>query len=190
MNGWQSSPVEDDLLRKVIKDFEKSHPKIKVNFDAFNNYQATMLAKFAARKPPDVFYVDVADFADWVRQGVLQPLDSYAKASKFSSKPFYKGLLNSFKYNGKIYGYPKDWSSLGMEVNTSLLGGQAVPKTWGQLKSVASKVHIAGGKAIWLDTAKNLTVENIEFSGARVPDRNGAGIRAEGEGHREHGQHP
>src|SRR5438874_3345311 len=42
LNGWQSSPVEDDLLRKVVKDFEKSHPKIKVNFDAFNNYQATM----------------------------------------------------------------------------------------------------------------------------------------------------
>src|SRR2546430_1554571 len=32
LNGWQSSPVEDDLLRKVVKDFEKSHPKIKVNF--------------------------------------------------------------------------------------------------------------------------------------------------------------
>ena len=150
LNGWQSSPVEDDLLRKVIKDFEKSHPKIKVNFDAFNNYQATMLAKFAARKPPDVFYVDVADFADWVRQGVLQPLDSYAKASKFSSKPFYKGLLNSFKYNGKIYGYPKDWSSLGMEVNRSLMGGQPIPKTWAQLKSVASKITIPGGKAICL----------------------------------------
>src|SRR5256714_6440404 len=150
LNGWQSSPVEDDLLRKVIKDFEKSHPKIKVNFDAFNNYQATMLAKFAARKPPDVFYVDVADFADWVRQGVLQPLDSYAKASKFSSKPFYTGLLNSFKYKGKSYGYPKDWSSLGMEVNRSLMGGQPIPKTWAQLKSVASKITIPGGKPICL----------------------------------------
>jgi len=38
----------------------------------------------------------------------------------------------------------------------------------------------AGGKAIWVAAGDNLTIENIEFSGARVPDRNGAGIRAEG----------
>ena len=38
----------------------------------------------------------------------------------------------------------------------------------------------AGGKAIWVIAGNDVTVENIEFSGARVPDRNGAGIRAEG----------
>jgi hypothetical protein len=38
----------------------------------------------------------------------------------------------------------------------------------------------AGGKAIWVVTGNDVTVENIEFSGARVPDRNGAGIRPEG----------
>ncbi|MBC8371973.1 MAG: right-handed parallel beta-helix repeat-containing protein, partial [Planctomycetes bacterium] len=39
-----------------------------------------------------------------------------------------------------------------------------------------------GGKAIWVIRGDNATVENIEFSGARVRDRNGAGIRAEGKG--------
>ncbi len=38
----------------------------------------------------------------------------------------------------------------------------------------------AGGKAIWIAAGGDITVENIEFSGARVPDRNGSGIRAEG----------
>lgn len=38
----------------------------------------------------------------------------------------------------------------------------------------------AGGKAIWVVVGSDLTVENIEFSGARVRDRNGAGIRPEG----------
>jgi multiple sugar transport system substrate-binding protein len=150
LNGWQSSPQEEARLAKVVKDFEAKYPKIHVNYQSFNNYQATMLAKFASRKPPDVFYVDVADFADWVRQGVLQPLDSYAKASKFSSKPFIPSLLNSFKYKGRIYGYPKDWSSLGMEVNTKLLGNNPIPKTWAQLKSVASKINVPGGKPICL----------------------------------------
>jgi multiple sugar transport system substrate-binding protein len=150
LNGWVGAKVEDDLLKEVIAAFEKSHPNIKVNYDAFNNYQTTMLAKFSARRPPDVFYVAAEDFADWVRQGVLEPLDPYAKRSKFSSKPFFKGLLNSFKYRGKIYGYPKDWSSLAMEINPRLLGGQPVPKTWGQLRSVAQKINVSGGKPICL----------------------------------------
>jgi hypothetical protein len=36
-----------------------------------------------------------------------------------------------------------------------------------------------GGKGIWVVNGNNFTAENIEFSGARVPDRNGAGIRAD-----------
>jgi hypothetical protein len=36
------------------------------------------------------------------------------------------------------------------------------------------------GKAIWVIQGRNTTVEWIEFSGASVPDKNGAGIRQEG----------
>jgi len=37
-------------------------------------------------------------------------------------------------------------------------------------------------KTIWVIKGRNCTVESIEFSGAAVPDRNGAGIRIEGPG--------
>ncbi|VAW00342.1 hypothetical protein MNBD_ALPHA01-400 [hydrothermal vent metagenome] len=36
---------------------------------------------------------------------------------------------------------------------------------------------VPGGKAIWVTNGKNITIRNVEFSGARVPDKNGAGIR-------------
>jgi len=38
----------------------------------------------------------------------------------------------------------------------------------------------AEGKGIWVIKGINTTVENVEFADARVPDRNGAGIRLEG----------
>lgn len=38
----------------------------------------------------------------------------------------------------------------------------------------------AQGKAIWVINGAGVTVEGIEFHGARVPDENGAGIRAAG----------
>jgi len=40
----------------------------------------------------------------------------------------------------------------------------------------------AEGKAIWVIKGDRVTVENVELSGARVPSRNGAAIRAEGTG--------
>lgn len=36
-----------------------------------------------------------------------------------------------------------------------------------------------GGKGIWVVGGRNVVVENVEFSGARVRDKNGAGIRIE-----------
>jgi hypothetical protein len=44
-----------------------------------------------------------------------------------------------------------------------------------------AKIDAAGkyvwGKGIWVVAGDNTVIENIEFSGAQVPDRNGAGIR-------------
>ncbi len=151
LNGWQVSPAEETKLQSVVSTFNRTHPNIKIDYQSITgDYQAQMLAKFAARKPPDVFYVDVADIRDWIGQGVIQPLDSYVKATKFSTKPFYKNLLNAFKYKNHFYGFPKDWSSLGMEVNTTLLGNNPVPKTWAQLRNVASRINVPGGKPICL----------------------------------------
>jgi len=42
--------------------------------------------------------------------------------------------------------------------------------------------RLAEDKAIWVINGAEATVENIEFSGARVPSLNGAGIRAQGRG--------
>lgn len=56
------------------------------------------------------------------------------------------------------------------------------------LRGVARYAHIqaagqaAEGKAIWVIKGDNTLVENMEFSGAAVSDRNGAAIRQEGAG--------
>jgi hypothetical protein len=56
------------------------------------------------------------------------------------------------------------------------------------LKAVGGRVHLdaagqsAGGKATWVISGRNTTVEGIEFSGSRSPHFNGAGIRQQGAG--------
>src|SRR5919197_2612106 len=138
--------AETAALRTVIAGFERSHPSFKVNYAPINgDYPAAMLAKFAARKPPDVFYVDSNEAPDWVSQGVLEPLDSYVKKTHFNTKAFFPRLLSAFKYKAHIYGFPKDWSPLAMETNNAMMAKAGVkpPKTWAQLKTVAQKVKAA-----------------------------------------------
>lgn len=56
------------------------------------------------------------------------------------------------------------------------------------IRGVGGRPHLIAngqalqGKAIWIVAGDNNTIENIEFSGASVPDHNGAGIRQEGIG--------
>ncbi len=64
--------------------------------------------------------------------------------------------------------------------------------TWTQddltLRGDGGRAHLqadgqsAQGKAIWVIAGDRTTVDRIEFSGATVPDQNGAGIRQEGTG--------
>ena len=149
---WSSSPVELASLRATIAAFERAYPSINVKDINLDPYPDGMLARFAARKPPDVFYVDSNVFLDWVTQGVLEPLDPYLKKSKFSTKAFYPRLLSGFKYKGKIYGLPKDWSPLATQVNTSLLAKANVspPTTWAQLEAAGKALKAAGQPPICL----------------------------------------
>jgi hypothetical protein len=70
-------------------------------------------------------------------------------------------------YNGDV----AVWSANSLVIRG--VGGRAHLKVSGQ--------H-AQGKGIWVLAGNDTVVENIEFSGARVPDENGAGIRVEGSG--------
>ncbi|HZT16434.1 MAG TPA: extracellular solute-binding protein [Gaiellaceae bacterium] len=145
--GWSAGADEDKLLQQIVNTFEKTHPSIKVNYSVINgDYSTAMTARFAAHNPPDVFYVDSSLAPTWASQGVLQPLNSYIKASKFDVSKFYPSLLNAFKQGNTIYGFPKDWSPLAMEINTGMLGkaGASVPKNWAQLRTTAQKIAASG----------------------------------------------
>jgi hypothetical protein len=77
-----------------------------------------------------------------------------------------------------------------IEIQPGLYAGNAA--VWFQnrltIRAVGGRAHLradgahAEGKAIWVIKGVHTTIENIEFSGAKVPHRNGAAIRLEGPG--------
>lgn len=143
LTGWASSPAETAALRAVIAAFERRNRDIKVQYAPISgDYDAAMLSRFAARRPPDVFYVESLDFFDYLP--ALEPLGSYIQKSKYSTRPFYGRLLNAFRSKGQIYGFPKDWSSLGLIVNTRMIRAAGItraPTNWTQLETALRRLQ-------------------------------------------------
>src|SRR5262245_10031786 len=71
---------------------------------------------FAANKPPDVFYLDAARFADYASSGQLYAYGDQAAGAA----DFYPSLKAAFSYKGTFYCAPKDFSTLALEINSQL----------------------------------------------------------------------
>jgi multiple sugar transport system substrate-binding protein len=142
LSGWASSPEETAALRATLTSFQRVFRNIRVTYAPISgDYDAAMLARFASRRTPDVFYVDSLDLDDY--RPALEPLNKYIRQSKVSTKPFYARLLNGFKRGSTIYGLPKDWSPLGMVVNTQMLqrAGVTRPATWAQFTAALTRIR-------------------------------------------------
>lgn len=146
LSGWASSPEETAALNRTIAQFERLVKDIDVEYTPVSgDYDAFMLARFAAKRPPDVFYVDSLDVFDY--QPGLEPLNKYiANTRGFSTTPFYSRLLRGFTVNGQIYGFPKDWSPLGLVANAQMLQRASVtvprtPATWAQLTQMMRRLQ-------------------------------------------------
>lgn len=96
---------------------------------------------------------------------------------------------------GRAYSVPSQAALAAQDGDTIEIDAGTYPNDWATWKAnnltirgVGGMAHmqsiglIANGKAIWVIQGQNTTVEQIEFSGARVADQNGAGIRQEGAG--------
>lgn len=96
---------------------------------------------FAAKKPADVFYLSTDALAGYASNGSL-----LAYGDSLSNKDdFYPSLVKSFTYDGQFYCAPKDFSTLGLVINTDAwakagLTDADIPTTWDQLETVAKKL--------------------------------------------------
>ena len=151
LSGWQSSPIESQLLEKVIDQFEAKYPNIKVKHEVVNSqYMDVIKTRLIGDVAPDVFYLDAFEAPLLMKYEVLEPLNSYIKP-EFNVSDFEPTLINAFKRDGKIYGIPKDFSTLALFYNQTAFANANLqpPKTWSELVESSKKLTISkpDGKA-------------------------------------------
>ena len=134
-----SGPAETNAVNVATAAWSKK-TGIKVNVIVASDLGQQLAQGFASGNPPDIFYLGNDQVATYALAGDLAPLDKLKNV-----KAFYPSLKAAYTVKGHLYAAPKDFSTLGLVINTAAwksagLTAKSYPKTWGQLASVAKKL--------------------------------------------------
>lgn len=138
--------AEIAIDQKIIDQFEKLNPGIKVKtlYERYEDYFDRVEKDWVGDKAPDVMFLSY--ISNYASKGILENLDPYyANDKDFRVDDFYPELLKLFRYNGNLYGFPRDNGTKVVYVNLDMLkeAGLAVPKagwTWQDLRQMALKL--------------------------------------------------
>lgn len=135
-----SGDAETAAVTSAVADWS-SESGTEATVTAASDLNQQLSQGFASGQPADVFYVSTDALAGFASNGSL-----YAYGDQLSNKDdFYPTFVDSFTYDGKFYCAPKDFSTLGLIINTDMwaaagLTDADIPTTWDQLTAVATKL--------------------------------------------------
>src|SRR4051794_38340260 len=135
---------DDEVLnfKKVIANFNKDHPDIKVNLlniaDAAKYYTKVNTAAVGGNLA-DVYYARTFDIASFVDKQRVIPLTPLVDKSKSDVNPddFWPAQVKQMSVGDQLYGLPYDFSNLAIYVNKTMFADAGVPVptddwTWDQ----------------------------------------------------------
>ena len=104
------------IMEYVVPRFEAMHPGVKVEVVWGRDRPDQLRTLIAGGADLDVAFVRLENFAELVKGGIYEPLDDYIGRHGFDLSNIADVAIESFTYEGKIYGLPFD--SLPFNVTT------------------------------------------------------------------------
>lgn len=182
--AFWGSPAEAETHQMVADAFMAEHPNITVETmvepwsDYFTKVQ-TLWASGDSSVIPDILFLWPTP--RYAAEGVLENLDPWIEQSGYDLDDYWPALLESAKYNGSVYGFPRD---IGLEVlyyNKDIFDevGLDYPTegwTWDDLSAAAEKLTVVessgrvaryalgmeGGKyALWIVQNKGSILDDM-----------------------------
>lgn len=137
---WTSNP------QNVIKNFEKSHPGIKVTYKdvgaGSGEYTKLLTVLKAGSGAPDVVQIEYDILPEFIATKKLVNIASYVDQYK---KDFPSWVWDQVSEGSAVYSVPEDTGPLAMIYEPSIFKkyGLTVPTTWAQYEQDAVKLHKA-----------------------------------------------
>ena len=144
-SGW-GDETEQKIYRDSIARFNQFYPGVTVDYQPMPaEFQTKLMAQMAGGTAPDVFYVDDQLMTAFAPSGQLLALDDYMAQAGASRDDFIPQLLTIFTLDGKTYGLPKDWGTLGLAYLPDAFKAAGIPEptanwTWTDLQNAADAI--------------------------------------------------
>ena len=123
---WDASQLPP--YQKCADDFMAKNPNIKINItqsgwdDYWNNIQTGMVAGTA----PDVFTDHLAKYPEFAAKEQLVDIQPYVDSDKVDLSVYLGQLADLWARDGKRFGLPKDWDTIGIFYNKDMLKAAGV----------------------------------------------------------------
>lgn len=149
-----------DYINKVIKDFETQNPNVKIKWVdvPFSEGEKRTLAAVLSDNPPDLINLNPDFSALLAERGAL-----YEISDEYTAQ-YNKSVLNSLKYNGKLYSLPWYATSAITIYNKELVEKSNVklPKTFDDISNIAFDIKSKTGAFVMLpNITENDTMARI-----------------------------
>lgn len=136
---------DKNIMDPVIKEFEKNHPNIKIDYQKrdIKQYRETLSARLASPQTgaPDIFRIHNS----WlpVFEKDLAPLPK-SVIGENPKDDFYPTINRDLVKNGAYYALPLEIDTLVLFVNNQILkgSGSSPPRNWNDVKALAPKLTI------------------------------------------------
>ncbi|HPE69876.1 MAG TPA: ABC transporter substrate-binding protein [Thermotogota bacterium] len=150
VSGWPGNPTEEAGIKAVIDAFNASQDQIVAVWEPVpGDFRQMLITRLSAGTGPDIFYVDVNWFDEVAGKNLLLGLDMYIRRDGYDVEDFYASLIDGFSYRDRVYGFPKDFSTLALFYNKEMFdkAGVAYPNhedSWNDFRVKLEELKAAG----------------------------------------------
>ena len=135
-------------MNGVISDFEKENPDIKIKWIdvPFSEGEKRTLASVMSDNPPDLINLNPDFSATLAQKGTLYEIPEN------NAEQYNQAIVNSLKYNGKLYSLPWYATSAVTIYNKDLINkaGVEIPKTYEEISKIAFQIKTKTGAYVFL----------------------------------------
>lgn len=146
---WTSwaNPEEVSIYNQMIAEFEKDNPTLKIDWIhvPYGQYFTKLLTMIAGGKPPDAAFLNFNEAPTYAEKNILVNLDPLMERDNYDVSDVIPGLINGYRFKGKLYSMPLNTTGFMMVYNKDLFDaeGLAYPNetwTWDDLRENAIKL--------------------------------------------------